>query len=85
MKATWGVVNGEARDIYKDPKTDCGTKKSAKGLLRVEKQGDDFILHDCQTQQEEQQGELKIVYAGGPKVISEDLDTIRSRLHQSNK
>lgn len=35
MKATWGVVNGEARDIFKEPKTDSGTKKSHRGLLRV--------------------------------------------------
>lgn len=35
MKATYGVVNNEAREIYKNPKTDDGTKKSAKGLLHV--------------------------------------------------
>lgn len=35
MKATAGIVNGEIRNIFKDPKTDNGTKKSAKGFLRV--------------------------------------------------
>lgn len=35
MKATYGEVNGQPRSIFKAPKTDDGTKKSAKGLLRV--------------------------------------------------
>ncbi len=37
VKATYGVVNGEARNIYKKPKTDNGAKNSAKGLLLVTK------------------------------------------------
>lgn len=35
VKATYGKVNGEGRDIFKDPATDNGLKKSAKGLLKV--------------------------------------------------
>lgn len=37
MKATHGVVAGEPRDIFKDPKTNKGafSKKSAKGLIAV--------------------------------------------------
>ena len=35
MKATAGVVDGEIREIWKDPKTDDGTKRSARGLLAV--------------------------------------------------
>jgi nicotinamide phosphoribosyltransferase len=35
MKATYCEVNGEAREIFKDPITDDGTKRSAKGLLQV--------------------------------------------------
>jgi Nicotinic acid phosphoribosyltransferase len=35
MKATHGIVNGQPVDIYKDPITDDGVKKSAKGLLCV--------------------------------------------------
>ena len=33
MKATAGVVDGELREIFKDPATDDGTKRSARGLL----------------------------------------------------
>jgi nicotinamide phosphoribosyltransferase len=35
VKMTYVVVNGKGREIFKDPKTDDGTKKSAKGRLAV--------------------------------------------------
>jgi nicotinamide phosphoribosyltransferase len=35
MKATWVEVNGEARAIFKKPRTDNGMKTSAKGRLAV--------------------------------------------------
>ncbi len=35
MKATWAQVNGEGFDLFKDPVTDSGTKRSAKGRLAV--------------------------------------------------
>jgi nicotinamide phosphoribosyltransferase len=36
MKTTYSEVNGQGREIYKDPVTDDGTKKSAKGWLKIE-------------------------------------------------
>lgn len=36
VKATQGIVNGEVRNIFKDPATDDGTKKSATGKLAVQ-------------------------------------------------
>lgn len=35
LKSTAGVVDGETRELFKDPKTDDGTKKSAKGFVAV--------------------------------------------------
>lgn len=35
MKATWAQINGEEHMLFKDPKTDNGVKKSAKGLITV--------------------------------------------------
>jgi nicotinamide phosphoribosyltransferase len=35
VKATYGEINGVGRAIFKSPKTDSGTKKSAKGILAV--------------------------------------------------
>ena len=40
MKATAGVVNGEKREIFKDPVTDDGTKRSLKGYIAVYKNED---------------------------------------------
>lgn len=80
MKATSGVVNGERRDIFKDPKTDNGTKKSAKGLLRVELVDGEYVLYDQQTEEQETQGELKIVFKDGLAQNTETLSSIRTRL-----
>lgn len=80
VKATYGVVNGVGRNIYKDPKTDDGVKKSARGLLRIGHDGENFVLHECQTPEEEKEGLLEIVFCDGKLVRFEDLDTIRLRL-----
>lgn len=49
VKATAVEVNGDFIEVYKDPKTGDGSKKSAKGLLRVTWENDEFVLHDQQT------------------------------------
>lgn len=80
MKATSGVVNGQRRDIFKDPKTDNGVKKSAKGLLRVEKENDEYTLYDQQTPEQEEQGELKCVFLNGKITQPTTLDIIREKI-----
>lgn len=80
MKSTSGVVNGERREIFKDPKTDNGVKKSAKGLLRVELVDGEYVLLDGQTVEQEQLGELKVVYEDGNLLKEVSLAEIRARL-----
>jgi len=80
IKATWGVVKGIARELWKDPKTDSGVKKSARGLLRVEKEGNDFVLYDRQPEYEEDSGELRTVFKNGEQHGMEALHKIRERL-----
>ena len=80
MKATHAVVNGESFNLFKDPVTDSGVKKSAKGLLRVEKEGDGFVLYDEQTPEQENQGQLRRVFLNGKLLIDEDITTIRQRV-----
>jgi len=82
MKATWGQVDGEGRDIFKDPITDTGDKKSAAGLLRVEKTADGFEMFDRQTTEEEKQGELKTVFEDGNLFKSVTFDEIRQTLER---
>ncbi len=82
MKATWAQVNGATRELSKDPKTDNGTKKSAKGLLRVEIEMNekDFILYDQQSGFEERDGQLSTVFIDGKLVGEQSLADIRGNL-----
>jgi nicotinamide phosphoribosyltransferase len=80
MKATWGRVGDEAREIMKDPKTDDGTKKSNKGLLRVELEDGEYVVYDQQTEEQEKQGELKTVFLDGVLTRKTTLADIRARI-----
>ena len=80
MKATYGEVNGEGREIYKDPITDDGTKKSAKGLIKIEKQNGSYQLIDQVSWKEEQQGELKEIFRDGELIVDDTLAEIRKRV-----
>ena len=80
MKSTSGIVNGVRRTIFKDPKTDSGVKKSAKGLLRVELQGGEYILLDDQTEEQEKLGELKVVFEDSETFNEVSLAGVRARL-----
>jgi nicotinamide phosphoribosyltransferase len=82
MKATSGVVNGERREIFKDPKTDSGTKKSAKGLLRVDMKGNSMVLFDQQTEAQEKQGLLETVFLNGKLKRDWSLAEIRERIQK---
>ncbi len=83
MKATSVVVNGERREIFKDPITDDGVKKSAKGLVKVVTENDEYVLVDQVSEKEEQEGELKVIYEDGRFRESVTLETIRTRINNS--
>lgn len=80
MKATYGEVNGEGREIFKDPITDDGTKKSAKGLLKIEKENGTYKLIDQVNWEQEKTGELKEVFKDGKLLIDDSLQDIRNRV-----
>ena len=84
MKATYGEVDGIGREIFKDPITDDGTKKSAKGLLKIFKNEEgEYELKDQCSWEEEAQGELKEVFRDGKLLIDYSLAEIRERLKNS--
>ncbi|MCB9260945.1 MAG: nicotinate phosphoribosyltransferase [Flavobacteriales bacterium] len=85
MKATYGEVDGIGREIYKDPITDDGTKKSAKGLIKLELQNGRYKMFDRVSWQEEQKGELKEVFRDGKLLVDQKLSDIRSRVQNSLK
>jgi nicotinamide phosphoribosyltransferase len=80
VKATYGVVNGKGRELFKDPKTDSGMKKSARGLLRVEREGDKFVLYDQQSAEQESRGMLQTVFLDGVLTKEQTMQEIRERL-----
>ena len=77
VKSTYGEINHVGQDIFKDPKTDDGTKKSAKGILKVIKENGKYKLIDqvngistC---------ELRPVFSNGKLLINEKYSDIRER------
>lgn len=83
MKATSGVVNGERKSIFKAPKTDRGDKKSARGLLRVERENGAFVLYDNQSIEQESTGLLKPVFLNGNLLTDVSLEEIRCRIAEA--
>jgi len=93
VKATYGEItefkNGmgyyneyvtEKREIFKDPITDDGTKRSKKGLLQVLKKNGKIIVKDQCTEKEENSGLLTTVFKDGELVRKITLEEIRNRL-----
>jgi len=81
MKVTYGEVNGEGREIFKDPVTDDGMKKSAKGLLRVNRDLENgYHLIDQVSWEEEKGGALEMVFLNGKVHNRTTLTDIRTRL-----
>lgn len=80
MKATYVELGGEGREIFKDPITDDGTKKSATGLLHVTKVGKRYVLVDKVSWEDEAGGELKLIYKDGEFSNQITLDEIRKKL-----
>lgn len=80
MKATFVVVDGEGREIFKNPVTDDGTKRSATGLLNVQKENGRFVLYDKVSWDEEAKSELKTVFKDGKITKEFTLAEIRATL-----
>lgn len=87
MKATSVTVNGEERAIFKDPITDDGTKKSAKGRVQVKDLGDKnqgsllIVEDETSTLFHNSPNLLKTIYLNGTFVKETSLDGIREKLN----
>ena len=81
MKATAGIIDGELREIYKDPKTGNGLKKSARGLLAVGREADGELLLEEQTTWERVRDcAFEQVFVDGKLVRDQTLSEIRAIL-----
>jgi len=80
IKATWCEVDGVAYDLFKDPVTDDGTKKSATGRLAVERNEGGLRLIQKATPQQEADSELKVVWRNGEFVRHQTFAEVRETL-----
>lgn len=83
MKATWCQVGDEEREIFKDPKTDNGTKKSLKGMIAVHEEYGKYVAEDQVSKEDEKLGCLKTVYKDGKLVKDWTLSEIRENVNRS--
>ena len=84
VKATFGIVNGKPREIYKDPKTGAG-KKSAKGLLAVVTNADGELALREQVPYDEymqdvENDAMETVFLDGKHLVKPDFQEVRDRL-----
>ena len=81
MKATYGEINGKGRVIFKHPKTDDGTKISAKGLIQVHRENERIIGYSDQVSKaEERSTALELIYKNGKLIKNTTLAEIRKRI-----
>lgn len=81
IKATWVVIDGEARNIMKDPKTDSGMKKSATGRLAVLPDlNGELALIEKATREEEAASLIQPVWEDGAFLVKQTLADVRGVL-----
>jgi nicotinic acid phosphoribosyltransferase len=83
-KATWAEVDGRGINVFKDPVTDDGTKKSATGRLAVlpsrNQPGELFLLQDAEWHAEKS-SLLKPVWENGKFVRPQTFEDVRRVLN----
>lgn len=85
IKATYAKIGNQEKLIYKDPKTDDGTKKSHKGRVCVFEDGswkDGLYLHDWLNLQNKNQ--LTKIFENGKLLKETSLNEIRNRLNTND-
>lgn len=80
VKATYAEVDHEGQAISKDPATDDGVKRSASGLLRVERENGELVLYENQTREQVDGGLLQVIFRDGKLLNKTTLAEIRKRI-----
>jgi nicotinamide phosphoribosyltransferase len=83
MKATSVTIDGEEKAIFKDPATDDGTKKSAKGRVQVKRLlNGELAVQDSETLLKSAVGEdlLEPIYENGKLLREQSLAEIRGMI-----
>lgn len=82
IKTTYVEINGQEREIVKDPITDSG-KKSHKGMLRLDFINGRYVTRDQVTYDEAQGGLLEVVFRNGQLLNKVTLEQVRNRAYPS--
>lgn len=86
VKATWSCVDGEGRDMFKNPVTDSGTKRSATGRLAVVRDdGGKLTLIQRASAEDEARSELHEVWRDGAFTKRQSFAEVRATLDASRK
>ena len=85
MKATYVEINGKGRAIFKNPITDDGTKKSAKGLIQLYTENGKVTFKDECSLEEEKEGLLQTVFKDGHLLREQSLQEIRKNMTKATK
>lgn len=80
VKSTAGMINGEKKEIFKDPITDDGIKKSAKGFVKITMEGGKYKLNDQQPSGDEKGDLMVTVFEDGKLLVDHTLADIRKRI-----
>jgi nicotinamide phosphoribosyltransferase len=80
VKSTYGEVNGVGREIFKDPVTDDGVKKSARGRLAVTNIDGVYCLVDRQDSLDPDGCCLRKVFRDGKLLVDDSIAAIRDRV-----
>lgn len=80
QKVTWAEIDGEPVDMFKDPVTDDGTKKSAVGRLAVVDNGNGLELVEHATPADEARSLLAPVWKDGHFLRTQSFGDIRATL-----
>lgn len=78
MKASYARVDGQWRDVFKDPITDTG-KRSKRGRLALVKTAKGYKTVREETLTDPAQNELRTVFENGKLLADWDLETVRRR------
>lgn len=86
LKATWAEVDGQGVNLFKDPITDDGTKRSATGRLAVAADADgNLTLIEKATPEQEAASLLQPVWADGKFVTQQTFEEVRGVLAAQNR
>ena len=86
VKATFVIVNGEERNIQKDPETDDGTKKSATGRLAVGNKADGtlFLIQEA-SEEEIARSVIQPVWEDGKFLKTYSYAEVRANLRRTTE